>query len=350
MNMDLYPSKDEIFDKYVIQNLSSNEVMAYYQISKSTFFRIVKYYGIKKDKSLSAVLRQKTTKAKYGVDNVSQLDEIKKKKEASCLEHYGVTNSLKSQEIRNRISETNLDKYGSIAPAGNKAVVEKMQQTCLEKYGVKNPSLVEEFKEKRKQTHLLRFGVECNLSDKACQEQIKSTCLQKYGVPYFCMSRDCSGISHGSYSRANDQFADLLERHNIAYEREFVLNNYIYDFKIQNILIEINPTYTHSIDISYHNKRNAIAYDYHHCKTQNALVNGFLCVHVFDWMDSNIIVDNILTHTYSSCSLQEREIRTYFVDMRTKEARLISQEEAPAQLLKDGLVRVCDDGYDIILK
>ena len=96
MNMDLYPSKEEIFDKYVTQNLSSNEVMAYYQMSKSTFFRIVKYYGIKKDKSLSAVLRQKTTKAKYGVDNVSQLDEIKKKKEASCLEHYGVVNSLKS--------------------------------------------------------------------------------------------------------------------------------------------------------------------------------------------------------------------------------------------------------------
>lgn len=46
-------------------------------------------------KKISIEKNKKTCKERYGVENVSQLDEIKKKKEKTFTEHYGVDNIWK---------------------------------------------------------------------------------------------------------------------------------------------------------------------------------------------------------------------------------------------------------------
>ena len=51
-------------------------------------------------------------KEKYGVDNVSMLEEIKIKKEKTCIKHFGVKNPFQSSEIKNKIKETMIQKYG----------------------------------------------------------------------------------------------------------------------------------------------------------------------------------------------------------------------------------------------
>lgn len=63
----------------------------------------------------------------------------------------------------------------------------------------------------------------------------------------------------------------MLGELGVNFEREFVVGHYIYDFKIGQVLIELNPTYTHSIDIAYHNKNRPVNPSYHQEKSANAL-------------------------------------------------------------------------------
>ena len=85
-------------------------------------------------------------------------------KECCCLEHtnlyrYGVKSNLNLEETKNKAQKnshtkeaaekqrkTNLERYGSIAPMGNKKIQEKSKRTCIEKYGADNPFRSEQIK------------------------------------------------------------------------------------------------------------------------------------------------------------------------------------------------------------
>jgi len=70
-------------------------------------------------------------KEKYNVDNISQLDEIKIKKEESCLKHFGVSN-----------------------PSYSKEVLSKIENTLYQRYGVKHPLQYREFQLKTKSKYI----------------------------------------------------------------------------------------------------------------------------------------------------------------------------------------------------
>lgn len=80
------------------------------------------------------------------------------------------------------------------------------------------------------------------------QNRIKTN-MRKYGVPYYCMTNDfIEDPAKGSNSKPNVSFDKLLTAAGIEHSREFPLGNYVYDFKIENTLVEINPTATHNSD------------------------------------------------------------------------------------------------------
>ena len=95
-------------------------------------------------------------------------------------------------------------------------------------------------------------------------------------------------------SKLNRDIATTL---NIA-EFEYQLGRYSYDLKKDNILIEVDPTYTH-------NCLNGTWYgsvpktkEYHRDKTLYAMDNGFECIHIFDWDDIDKI-KNIFLSKYT---------------------------------------------------
>lgn len=110
---------------------------------------------------------------------------------------------------------------------------------------------------------------------------------------------------HGTFnvphsdSNINQQFANLLDKHNIKYQREFFINSYeyVYDFKVNNTLIELNPTYTHNSTYGCYSTAPKDKY-YHYNKSLAATKLGYRCVHIFDW-------DNIEKIIFS---LQEKNI------------------------------------------
>ena len=89
---------------------------------------------------------KQTKLERYGIANYVNPEKAKQ----TCLEKYGVDNASKSEEVKNKIVNTNLKKYGVEYSFQSQDVKEKSKQTNLERYGVENPSSSEFVKEKRK--------------------------------------------------------------------------------------------------------------------------------------------------------------------------------------------------------
>ena len=102
-----------------------------------------------------------------------------------------------------------------------------------------------------------------------------------------------NGPNKKNNSKKNKEFAELLDVAELEYEREFILGEYIYDFKIGDILVEINPTITHnSYKGLYNNPKSAY---YHQNKTINALENGYACINIWDW-DNRVEIIKMIKH------------------------------------------------------
>ena len=75
--------------------------------------------------------KKQTCLEKYGVENPSQLQEVKDKSKQTCMERYGVAYSLQSQEVKNKSKQTCLDRYGVEHPLQLQEVRDKIKQSCI---------------------------------------------------------------------------------------------------------------------------------------------------------------------------------------------------------------------------
>ena len=57
-------------------------------------------------------------------------------------------------------------------------------RTCINKYGVDNPSKSEEIQEKIKQTNIKKYGCECALQNEEIKQKGKATRVRLYGYEY----------------------------------------------------------------------------------------------------------------------------------------------------------------------
>lgn len=104
---------------------------------------------------------------------------------------------------------------------------------------------------------------------------------------YYNYCENCrKDIPRGGMSEAEFNFALLLQQNNIEYDKqEFRLENFYYDFHIINfnILIDINPSYTHTVKETCLGKGKDKLYHYNRLET--AAKQGYLYICVWDWSD-----------------------------------------------------------------
>ena len=283
--------------------------------SKQGFLKIIfKEYGIKKTKEQFKLTMENTCMKKYGVKSTNQLESIKKKQQDTCFKHHGVYSPLKLDTNRNKLAYEN--GYDNVFQMPE--IKDLIKKRNKERYGVEFSIQRPEIKEKVKQTNIKRYGYECAMNAKTLspewqnnykekygvtwpaqrsdfKEKVSNTCQKKYGVKWYCMSPDCR-LKAGAYSKINQRFANLLNENNINYEQEFNLDNYSYDFKIENMLVEINPTYTHNSSQSaiFRNSTHQFQKtnkNYHFEKSKFAQNNGYFCIHIWDWDNWNKIIN-----------------------------------------------------------
>jgi hypothetical protein len=127
---------------------------------------------------------KETNLKKYGTEYGFQSEIVKQKIKEKCLEKYGVEYSLQSKEVKDKGKETNLKKYGTEFGSQSKIIKEKIKNTNLEKYGSDCVFKVPEIKEKIKSTFIKKYGVEHPVYLPETKEKMKKTSLEKYGVEY----------------------------------------------------------------------------------------------------------------------------------------------------------------------
>lgn len=138
------------------------------------------------------------------------------------------------------------------------------------------------------------------------------TFLRKYGTIY---------PGSKAESKTNSQFAELLNKENIVYVTEYAIKEFIYDFYIEccNLVIEINPNFTHStLDSGFYKPKTI---EYHYNKTNTAVKNNYLCLNIWQWDDwismvqiiKDIIKNKItLNYLYDKNIITIQEDKTYY--------------------------------------
>lgn len=288
-------------------------------VSQSKFTDIVKRYNIKRTSSDINKLKidhmQKTIKQKYDVDNIMELqtyrnkikeshaNRSKKEKQITIKQIANTKKLLYGSETynnRQQAKETNFKQYGVASPVERLDIIEKRKQASLEKYGVENPFNSKEVqlkadkvlrdkygdkkafgnidvRKKVEATNKRRYGHKNAFSNKEIQEKQFNTIREKYGVQYACQLEQCAQTSPKANSKPNKEYINLLQPD----RTEIPINIFRYDMLKGNILIEINPTYTHNTFFNPYGKPKDRLYHYN--KTIIALENNYECIHVWDW-------------------------------------------------------------------
>ena len=124
------------------------------------------------------------------------------------------------------------------------------------------------------------------------------TCQEKYGVDYPCQRSECIESSGITISKLNKYFYNVLAANNIETDFEKIVGIYSYDLYVKNtnILIEINPTYTHNVLGNHFNnwKYDKNLEEYHLNKTQMAQLHDYRCIHIWQWDDWDKIIQMLL--------------------------------------------------------
>lgn len=150
---------------------------------------------------------------KYGVNHPSQVIEFYNKIRQTNIEKTGYESHLLSPIIREKIKETNLEKYGG-HPMKNKNILDNMINTNLQKYGYKFILSIPEKRELIKNTNLLKYGV----TNPMMSEEIRK---------YFIVSND---INYIKYLGSNYSLFMCIVGH------EFAINIDNYHSRIKNNL------------------------------------------------------------------------------------------------------------------
>ena len=210
----LYSEYLDYFDKDKYDTYPFNQLL-YHYFNNDKFMSI----GICKNEKCSNRCKFNDFKTGYYdfcSSKCSLSSEIHKEKvRQTCIKKYGVDCVFKDKEVKKKIKDTRLDKYGSMCSDeavqkakktklekyGNEKYVntEKMQQTKLDRYGDSGYHNVEKMQqtklerygdsgyhniEQMKQTNLERYGVEYAQNSDIIKEKIKCTNLKRYGNEY----------------------------------------------------------------------------------------------------------------------------------------------------------------------
>ena len=228
-------TEDSLIELYITKNLTVKEIAEQYNLGTATVNRLLKHYNITKseEQRRSAISKTKQNKTE--------------EEKAEYSKHISIARKGKGLGI----TPWNKGTRG-LQKAWNKGISTPGRPRSVESL-----------------------------------ERARQTCLERYGVDWACQRQEAR--LHGQNSAANIRFEKLLLEHNLNYEREFPINSYSYDFKVNDTLIELNPYATHNSTWGIRNNPPKSS-NYHQQKSNLAAENGYFCIHVFDWDDPNKII------------------------------------------------------------
>lgn len=233
---------------------------------------ITKRKAIAKDNYIKAI------KAKYGVENISQLESIKEKKVNTLLKHYSVRSPLQNKDIKAKASNTikerfgvdwifqNKDKLNQSIEAINlntyKALIAKEKKSTV-KIQLNDPS---EF-----------TGTNKDVIYKWKCEECGTVFESSYVNSRIPICRKCHPLSSGE-DELFDYIKSLnpnltIKRHTKSIIKPQEIDIYIPELKLA---IEFNGVYWHST-------KHILEKNYHLNKTKACEEKGIWLIHIWEW-------------------------------------------------------------------
>lgn len=141
-----------------------------------------------KEKGVSNIFQLQETKdkikqtniEKWGKEHYTQTEDFKEKYRNTSFANFGVENPMMSKEIQSKVKLTSLDKWGGIGFASEE-ISKKIKQKNLEVWGYESISNISEIKNKSKETNLKKWGG-IGYQSKEISKKIKKTLYEKYGT------------------------------------------------------------------------------------------------------------------------------------------------------------------------
>ena len=235
-------SSKEYYDRYLKKE---NEGVCY--CGNNTKFSGLTY-GYTKYCSYNCLHRSLETKQKkketfqknYGVDNIFQLNN---KIKQSYINKLGVENPSQLQNVKNKKNITNLKNIGVDNPSKCCDIKEKKKETFQKHYHVDNCFQSEHIKDKIKKTCINRYG-DYNISrTQFFKKKYREICLKKYGVDHYAktfqfrlfarnklierIKRQSGGKIKPQLGNNEQEFFNELQKH---ISHKLILNEYFHAY------------------------------------------------------------------------------------------------------------------------
>lgn len=152
----------------------------------------------------------------------------------TCVERFGVENAFQSEEIKNKIRQTNKTRYGKEYPGQVESIKEKKRQTLMEHYGVDVPLKCKDLVEKSEATTIARYGY-----NRVAKSPLFASCHRKrifYDNLYFDSNWEVKVYDYLKENHISFEYSPSIS---LPYEydgREFT---YHPDFLVDGILYEV---------------------------------------------------------------------------------------------------------------
>ncbi|MCA9459860.1 MAG: hypothetical protein KC550_04915, partial [Nanoarchaeota archaeon] len=219
------------------------------------------------------------------------------------LKKYGVGNTFQSEEKKNKIKETMINRYGVDNPMKNENIKNKSKNTCLEKYGVEhivNSKVYRESRKKRIIKKYKKYGIKyikndiyvCHCDNCNKMYKIKNRILlgRIRMKSVICTLCNPVGSSHGYENQLYEFIKENYNKDIIRNERKILNNKLELDIYIPELKLsfEFNGVYWHN----ELNKEN----NYHHEKTELCERKGIRLIHIYedDWIYKHDIVKSMI--------------------------------------------------------
>ena len=309
---DVVLTDDELLE--LATEFQSNLIVAYF-IKKHTFYKHVKHLQIshitkylKEHKFTTKHCRQcnnvlikydNSGKLQICCSNNCHTQWLKEYNTINCTTKYGtsITNVFQVEEVKEKIRNTNMERYGHSNASQNSNVKYKSVQTCINKYGVSYPGQIPEVRivsaTTKKTNNSNRYTQEYkdnNITifnpEKYIEENSQSLLQMQCNI---CNSKFDRAIFSGAnklkvycpicnVTTAEQKIVTLLNGHNITFtihNRNIIAPNEL-DIVIsnKNLAIEVNGNYWHS-DTNKHK-------DYHKNKMLEANSKNYELLSFFE--------------------------------------------------------------------
>ena len=134
---------------------------------------------------------KQTCLEKYGTEHPGQNELVKEKRKKTCLDKYGTEYTFQNEEIKSKIKQSIYNHYGDEG-LKSKEIREKTIKTCQERYGTNNGGASSQAQEKIRKTTLEHYGVECSWQAKEVIDKIKNN--RNKDIEKFCKENNCISI------------------------------------------------------------------------------------------------------------------------------------------------------------